>query len=334
MKTTIRTRNTYAITSSVALLTIAIFVSVMTNGINANQLETKSMTSLQQTQSQHHNLKVVGINISYRKAELGDAPTVLLRHSFPNSSHLFRNLIPQRSERYHVMATDYTGFANRENPSAEEFDYSFDKRVKLMRDVVDQRGVKNYSLYLMDSGIPIGFRMTNGSPLSIDSLIFQNGQTLEEEPQELWETIRKYRNEHSAKDTTTAASIIKQDGIKSPYSHTIRNKVSISSNNWNIDFTRQSLENNPPNQLQVRYDSPKNFHYSLRWQTSNREYQHPALIMGGKNNYPFPAKGVYLNQRNLNYLQLNLLDTEHFALQKDNPLLAGHTRNFIHTVVF
>jgi pimeloyl-ACP methyl ester carboxylesterase len=333
MKTTIRTRNTYAITSSVALLTIAIFVSVMTNGINANQLETESMTSLPQTQTQHHNLKVNGINISYRKAELGDVSTILLRHSFPNSSHLFRNLTPQRSERYHVRASDYAGFANREKPSADKFDYSYEKRVKLTGNVVDQPGVKNDSLYLMDSGIPIGFRMTNDSPLSIDSLIFQNGQILEEEPQELRETIREYRNEHSAKNTV-AASIIKQDGIQSPYGLAIRNKVSISSSNWNIDFTHQSLENNPPIQLQVHHDSPKNFNYTPQWQTSNRKYQHPALIMGGKNNYLVPAEGAYRNQRNLNHLQLNLLDTEHFALQKDNPLLAGHTRNFTHTVVF
>ncbi len=303
MKTTIPTRNTYAITSSVALLTIAIFVSVMTNGINANQLETESMTSLQQPQ--HHNLKVDGINISYRKEKLGDAPTILLRH----------------------------GFANSEKPSAEEFDYSSEKRVKLTGDVVDQPGVKNDSPYLMDSGIPIGFRMTNDSSLSIDSLIFQNGQILEEEPQELRETIREYRNEHSAKNTV-AASIIKQDGIQPPYGHAIRNKISISSNNWNIDFTHQSLKNNPPIQLQVRHDSPKNFHYSPQWQTSNRKYQQPTLIMGGKNNYHLPAEGAYRNQRNLNHLQLNLLDTEHFALQKDNPLLAGYTQNFTHTVVF
>jgi pimeloyl-ACP methyl ester carboxylesterase len=42
----------------------------------------------------YRTLKVEGLEIFYREAGPRDAPTVLLLHGFPSSSHMFRNLIP------------------------------------------------------------------------------------------------------------------------------------------------------------------------------------------------------------------------------------------------
>ncbi|WP_211237761.1 alpha/beta fold hydrolase [Dyadobacter alkalitolerans] len=38
-------------------------------------------------------VKVNGLNIFYREAGTHDAPTVLLLHGYPTSSHMFRNRI-------------------------------------------------------------------------------------------------------------------------------------------------------------------------------------------------------------------------------------------------
>ena len=50
--------------------------------------------------------KIDGLDIFYREAGPKDAPTVLLLHGFPTSSHMFRNLIPELAEDYHVIAPD------------------------------------------------------------------------------------------------------------------------------------------------------------------------------------------------------------------------------------
>ena len=42
----------------------------------------------------YRTLNVEGLEIFYREAGPRDAPTVLLLHGFPSSSHMFRNLIP------------------------------------------------------------------------------------------------------------------------------------------------------------------------------------------------------------------------------------------------
>ena len=42
----------------------------------------------------HKHIQVDGLNIFYREAGASDAPTILLLHGFPTSSHMYRNLIP------------------------------------------------------------------------------------------------------------------------------------------------------------------------------------------------------------------------------------------------
>ncbi len=124
---------------------------------------------------QFNTAQIDGLNIAYREAGDPANPTVLLLHGFPTSSHMFRNLIPALSDRYHVIAPDYPGFGNSAKPDVSEFDYSFDNLANLMEKLVDKLEVKKYSLYLMDYGAPIGFRMASVNPPRTESLFIRNG---------------------------------------------------------------------------------------------------------------------------------------------------------------
>jgi predicted alpha/beta-fold hydrolase len=52
----------------------------------------------------YHTAQVDGVKLFYREAGPKDAPTVVLLHGFPSSSHMFRELIPRLSDKYHVVA--------------------------------------------------------------------------------------------------------------------------------------------------------------------------------------------------------------------------------------
>jgi alpha-beta hydrolase superfamily lysophospholipase len=80
----------------------------------------------------HRTVKIDGLDISYREAGPKDAPTVLLLHGFPTSSHMFRNLIPALADTLHVVAPDYPGFGNSSMPAVSEFDYTFDNLARVM----------------------------------------------------------------------------------------------------------------------------------------------------------------------------------------------------------
>src|SRR5271155_3923056 len=64
----------------------------------------------------YHQVDVQGIKIFYREAGNPSAPTVLLLHGFPTSSHMYRNLIPMLSDRYHLIAPDLPGFGFSDAP--------------------------------------------------------------------------------------------------------------------------------------------------------------------------------------------------------------------------
>ena len=64
----------------------------------------------------YRTLNVEGLEIFYREAGPRDAPTVLLLHGFPSSSHMFRNLIPILADKYLVVAPDFPGYGESSAP--------------------------------------------------------------------------------------------------------------------------------------------------------------------------------------------------------------------------
>jgi len=72
----------------------------------------------------HQYATVDGNKIFYRKAGADNSPAILLLHGFPTSSHMFRKLIPELDERYHVIAPDLPGFGFSDAPARQEFRYT------------------------------------------------------------------------------------------------------------------------------------------------------------------------------------------------------------------
>jgi pimeloyl-ACP methyl ester carboxylesterase len=52
---------------------------------------------------------VEGLKVFYREAGQTDAPMLLLLHGFPSAGHMFRELMPQLAEQFHVVAPDFPG---------------------------------------------------------------------------------------------------------------------------------------------------------------------------------------------------------------------------------
>ena len=112
----------------------------------------------------YQHVEIEGQQIFYREAGPKKAPTVLLLHGFPTSSHMYRNLIPRLADRYHVIAPDMPGFGQSSAPSVDEFEYTFDHIASIMNQLTEKVGVEKYSVYLMDYGAPVGFRMAAKHP--------------------------------------------------------------------------------------------------------------------------------------------------------------------------
>jgi len=143
-------------------------------------------------QVKHCSIRIDGLDIFYREAGDPARPTLLLLHGFPTSSHMFRNLMAALGDKYHLLAPDYPGFGNSSMPLVNEFEYSFDNLAALMDQFIAAKGLKKYSLYVMDYGAPVGYRIAVKHPERVEALLIQNGNAYLQGLSPFWDQIKAY----------------------------------------------------------------------------------------------------------------------------------------------
>ncbi|BAY09951.1 alpha/beta fold hydrolase [Calothrix sp. NIES-2098] len=277
----------------------------------------------------YRTVSIDGLDIFYREAGSRDNPTILLLHGFPTSSHMFRNLIPALADKFHLVAPDYPGYGNSSMPTVNEFDYTFDRLAEIVEKFIDAIALKKYSLYVMDYGAPIGYRIAAKYPERVQSLIVQNGNAYEEGLREFWEPIKAYWQERSPENAEKLKYLVTLEATKWQYTNGVRNLEAISPDTWTIDQHFLDRPGNEEIQLALFYSYGTNPPLYPQWQEYFRKYQPPTLIVWGKNDYIFPADGAYPYQRDLKDVEFHLLDTGHFALEEDGDAIANYIDQFL-----
>ena len=302
----------------------------------------------------YRTVQVDGLNIFYREAGPKDAPTILLLHGFPTSSHMFRNLMPALADKFHLVAPDYPGYGNSSMPTVDEFDYTFDNLSQIIDKFTAKLGLERYSLYLMDYGAPIGFRLGAKYPARVESLIIQNGNAyVEGIDNNFWEPIKEYWKDRAAinkgldndfwknvKAAYKQPNMSNEDALRFlvtlgatqwQYTNGVRNKELISPDNWHVTQRLLDRPGNEAIQLQLFYDYGSNPPLYPSWQEYFRQQQPPTLIVWGANDEIFPAAGAHPYKRDLKNVEFHLFDTGHFALEEDGDLIADLIRRFLTT---
>jgi pimeloyl-ACP methyl ester carboxylesterase len=278
----------------------------------------------------HHTINIDGLNIFYREAGTPGKPVLLLLHGFPTSSHMFRNLMIALGEKYHLLAPDYPGFGNSSMPSTSEFEYSFDHLAQIVEQFIAAKGLEKYSLYVMDYGAPVGYRIATKHPGKVQALLIQNGNAYEEGLSPFWDVIKAYWADPKHPDNITAMKgMLTLDATKWQYLEGAGDPSAISPDNWIIDQQGLDRPGNQDIQLALFYSYRTNLPLYPAWQDFFRKYQPPALITWGKNDQIFPVPGAHAYQRDLENAELHLLDTGHFALEEEGEKIAGLIDSFL-----
>jgi pimeloyl-ACP methyl ester carboxylesterase len=280
----------------------------------------------------NQTITVDGQTIFYREAGDKDkTPTILLLHGFPTSSHMFRNVIPVLADKFHLVAPDYPGFGYSSMPPVDTFEYTFDHLAEIVDKFVHQIGLEKYSLYVMDYGAPVGYRLAVKHPEKIEALIVQNGNAYEEGLGEFWEPLRAYWSEPNERNKNALKKFLTPEATRWQYTHGVKNENTISPDNWIHD---QSLLDRPGNneiQLQLFYDYKSNPPLYPQWQDYFRKYQPSALVVWGRNDIIFSKEGAIPYQRDLKDVQIHLLNTGHFALEEEGELIVELIARFLLT---
>ncbi|MFT6101493.1 MAG: pimeloyl-ACP methyl ester carboxylesterase [Arenicella sp.] len=282
--------------------------------------------------ARYRYMRIQGIDIAYREAGDPEKPTILLLHGFPTSSHMYRELIPQLAENYHVIAPDYPGFGASEMPAVDDFDYSFANFANVVDQLLQQKAVTKYSMYLMDYGAPVGFRLFAKHPKRVTGLVIQNGNAYDEGLQTFWDPIKSYwaapTNENKE---ALRAALLTIDATKWQWTHGVpEGKLElVSPDNWHHDQYLLDRPGNKDIQLVMFLSYATNVTEYPKWQALFRKHQPPTLIVWGEGDYIFPATGAHPYQRDLKNVEKYIIDSGHFPLETHLDFISQRIQSFM-----
>lgn len=146
---------------------------------------------------------------------------------------------------------------------------------------------------------------------------------------DFWDPIKAYWADPSAKNGDALRGFLTLDATKWQFTHGVGDVSTVNPDNfWHVQY----LLDRPGNQevqLEMFLDYGTNVGEYPKWQALFREYQPPALIVWGQNDYIFPAEGAHPYMGDLDDMEFHLLDTGHFALEEYGDVIAAEMQNFL-----
>jgi pimeloyl-ACP methyl ester carboxylesterase len=277
----------------------------------------------------YRTITVDGLDIFYREAGPADAPCIVLLHGFPSSSHMFRDLIPLLSDRFHLVAPDYPGFGYSAAPAPGVFAYTFDHLADVVERLLEARGLARYGLYLQDYGGPVGLRLASRHPERVEALIVQNANAYTEGISPALDPLKPFWAHRTPETEQAARALLTRDTTIFQYTHGARDRALVSPDSWTVDQHFLDRPGNAAIQLDLLHDYPANLALYPTWHAYFRAHRPRTLLVWGQNDPFFTVAGARAYLHDLPEAELHLLDTGHFALEEDHEAIAAHIRRFI-----
>ena len=272
---------------------------------------------------------VDGNSIFYREAGPKTAPTILLLHGFPTSSHMFRNLIPALAGRYHVVAPDLPGFGFTHTPSRDQFRYTFENLANVIGKFTEVIGLDRFAIYIFDYGAPVGLRLALAHPERITAIISQNGNAYVEGLSQGWNPIQKYWAEPTAENRAALREFLKPESTKGQYLYGVADETLVAPETYELDSALMARPGNDEIQLDLFLDYASNVGLYPNFQEYFRTKQPPLLAVWGKNDPFFLPPGAEAFKKDVPAAEVHFFETGHFALETHHQEIAQAIREFL-----
>lgn len=319
--------------TAIHLIVIFLINCLLANTTEAQSNQHSNIHQFMENTSIHYrNVKVNGLNLFYREAGRADAPMILLLHGYPTSSHMFRNLIPILSKKYHVIAPDLPGFGYSDAPDNHKFNYTFDNLASTIQGFIDQLGIKRFAVYIFDYGAPVGLRLAMANPEKITGIISQNGNAYEEGLSDGWNPIQKYWKDPSQSNRDSLRIFVSEKVTWFQYHEGVPDSSLIAPESYTLDQQFLDRPGNVEIQLDLLKDYRSNVALYPKFQHYFRTYRPKLLLVwGNKDPYFLPA-GAEAYKKDVPDATLKFYNTGHFALETNVTEIGADILGFMATL--
>jgi pimeloyl-ACP methyl ester carboxylesterase len=262
----------------------------------------------------HHTIDIDGVSLFYREAGAADAPTILLLHGFGASSYMFRDLIPQLAQKYHVISPDLPGFGQTSVLPGVAFDYTFDRLASVIDAFTVAKGIERYAMYVFDYGAPVGWRLAVNNPQKITAIVSQNGNAYEEGLSAGWADMRRVWADPTAENREALRRFNTLDMTKWQYTEGVSDTSVIAPETWQLAFAaieRIGVEV----QMDLLLDYGSNIKQYAQLHEFFRRQQPPLLAIWGRNDPFFVPAGAEAFKRDNPNAEVRFVDSGHFAIE-------------------
>jgi len=277
----------------------------------------------------YRTVKVDGLDIFYREAGDKKNPVLLFLHGFPSSSHMYRDVMADLSDKYYVIAPDYPGFGNSSSPDPSEFPYTFDRLAEVIGHFIDTLGLKKISLYMQDYGGPVGLRIASGRPALIRSLIIQNANAYTDGLGAALKPLVDYMQKPDAETEKGVRGLLTIEATQWQYTDGAEDVSKVSPDSYTSDQYYLDRPGNDAIQLALFRSYASNLPLYEPWHAYFKKHQPPALVIWGKNDQLFIAPGAAAYKKDLPEAEVHLLNGGHFLLEEHHGQAAGLIDGFL-----
>lgn len=277
----------------------------------------------------YRTIQVDGLSIFYREAGPKDRPTLLLLHGLPSSSRMFEPLFARLSDRYHLVAPDYPGFGHSDWPDPKKFGYTFDHLAECMNHFTEALGLKRYTLYMQDYGVPVGFRMVLVHADRVDALIVQDGVAHNEGLGENWKTRRAFWADRPTHESALRTNLLSLATTRTRHLGDDPNPERYDPDLWTDEFYFLNQPGQGDIQSDLFYDYRTNVESYPKWQAWMREEKPRLLVIWGKHDLSFDPGEPERYRKDIPNAQVRILEAGHFALDTAADEIAALVRAFM-----
>ena len=254
-----------------------------------------------------------GTELSFMTAGEASRPAVLLLHGFPNSSRMFREVVPALAREAFVVAPDLPGFGESDVLA----DASFDAFGGAISELMDRLSIGKRFIYLHDFGAPVGFHIAMESPEQVLGLIVQNANAHRTGHGPGWEATQAFWADPSPENAAAASAHLTLAGTRDQYVAGVPSDVAarMAAENWEEDWRVMCLPGRMETQRALIADYGR---YVARFDAIAdylARFQPPALMLWGRHDAFFDLAETLSWMQALPRMEAHILDAGHLLLE-------------------